>query len=89
MNFGIFQCVLRGLGRRRWARNFRRALETGIRKMIIFCEECGERYVIEAEELKGAAMIFICRNCNDIIRIPAQRPQQDREEEAPTEAKEA
>jgi RNase P subunit RPR2 len=57
--------------------------------MIIFCEECGERYVIEAEEFKDTAMIFICRNCNDIIRIPAQKPQQDQEEKARTEAKEA
>jgi RNase P subunit RPR2 len=40
--------------------------------MIVFCEECGERYIIEAEEIRGSAMIFICRACNDIIRIPAQ-----------------
>jgi RNase P subunit RPR2 len=39
--------------------------------MIVFCEECGERYVIEADEIRGSAMIFICRVCNDIIRIPA------------------
>ncbi len=39
--------------------------------MIIFCEECGERYVIDEEELKGSSMIFICNVCNDIIRIPA------------------
>lgn len=39
--------------------------------MVIFCEECGERYVIEEEELKGSSMIFICNVCNDIIRIPA------------------
>ncbi len=55
--------------------------------MIIFCEECGEKYVIEAEELKGAAMIFICRNCNDIIRIPAQKTQQNQPEKASAEAK--
>ena len=55
--------------------------------MIIFCEECGEKYVIEAEELKGAAMIFICRNCNDIIRIPAQKPQQNHTDKAPEEPK--
>ncbi len=42
--------------------------------MIVFCEECGERYIIESEEMKGSAMIFICRVCNDIIRIPAQEP---------------
>jgi len=40
--------------------------------MIVFCEECGERYIIEAEEVRGSATIFICLACNDIIRIPAQ-----------------
>jgi hypothetical protein len=46
--------------------------KAGTLNMIVFCEECGEKYVIEADEMKGAAMIFICRVCNDIIRIPAQ-----------------
>lgn len=54
--------------------------------MIVFCEECGERYVIEAEEMKGAAMIFICRTCNDIIRIPAQKTHHKQEEKAKSEA---
>ncbi len=48
--------------------------------MIVFCEECGERYVIEADEIKGSAMIFICRVCNDIIRIPAQEKHHKPEE---------
>lgn len=37
--------------------------------MIIFCEECGERYVIEPEEIKGRVMMFICRVCNDVIKV--------------------
>jgi hypothetical protein len=37
--------------------------------MIIFCEECGERYVIEPEEIKGRVMMFICRSCNDVIKV--------------------
>lgn len=41
--------------------------------MVIFCEECGEKYVIEDEEMKGSAMLFICSVCNDIIRIPARQ----------------
>lgn len=49
--------------------------------MIVFCEECGERYVIETEEINSPAMIFICRVCNDIIRIPAQGMQHKPEEE--------
>ena len=40
--------------------------------MVIFCEECGERYIVEDEEIKGSAMIFICNVCNEIIRIPAK-----------------
>ena len=54
--------------------------------MIVFCEECGERYVIEAEEMKDSAMIFICRTCNDIIRIPAQKTHHKQEEKAKSEA---
>jgi len=42
--------------------------------MVIFCEECGERYVVEDDEIKGSAMLFICSVCNDIIRIPAREP---------------
>jgi len=32
-------------------------------------------------------MIFICRNCNDIIRIPAQKPQQNHTDKAAEEPK--
>ncbi len=51
--------------------------------MIIFCEECGERYIIEPEEIESAPMIFICRSCNEIIRISSQQsaPQNGSEEE--------
>ncbi|HNZ09856.1 MAG: hypothetical protein BWX99_00068 [Deltaproteobacteria bacterium ADurb.Bin151] len=54
--------------------------------MIVFCEECGERYVIEADEIKGSAMIFICRVCNDIIRIPAQEKHHKPEEKEKNKA---
>ncbi len=39
--------------------------------MMVFCEECGERYIIEDDDLPGTSIIFICRVCNEIIRIPA------------------
>ncbi|PKN18411.1 MAG: hypothetical protein CVU71_13015 [Deltaproteobacteria bacterium HGW-Deltaproteobacteria-6] len=42
-------------------------------EMIIFCEECGERYIIENEEIKGSEMVFTCRVCKDIIRVPAEK----------------
>jgi len=54
--------------------------------MIVFCEECGERYIIESEELKGSAMIFICRVCNDIIHIPAQETYYKQGEKAKSKA---
>jgi hypothetical protein len=40
--------------------------------MIIFCEECGEKYILEPDKVKGAELIFICRICNDIINVPIQ-----------------
>ncbi len=49
--------------------------------MVIFCEECGERYVIEDDEMKGSAMIFICSVCNEIIRIPANKTKTEKQEE--------
>ncbi len=36
--------------------------------MIVFCEECGEKYIVEPTE-KSAALIFICNVCNEIIRV--------------------
>jgi len=38
--------------------------------MIIFCEECGEKYVLEDQDFKDSAMVFTCRVCKDIIRVP-------------------
>ncbi len=40
--------------------------------MVIFCEECGEKYILEPDQVKGAELIFICRSCNDIIKVPIQ-----------------
>lgn len=44
--------------------------------MIIFCEECGEKYILEPDKVKGVELIFICRRCNDIIRVPIQETQE-------------
>ena len=44
--------------------------------MIIFCEECGEKYILEPDKVKGAELIFICRICNDIISVPIQDTQE-------------
>jgi hypothetical protein len=37
--------------------------------MLIFCEECGEKYIIEGEDIKCEPILFNCRICNDIIRF--------------------
>jgi hypothetical protein len=37
--------------------------------MIIFCEECGERYIIERDEIKEKVITFNCRVCMDIIKV--------------------
>lgn len=37
--------------------------------MIIFCEECGERYIIEQDEIKEKVITFNCRVCMDPIKV--------------------
>jgi RNase P subunit RPR2 len=37
--------------------------------MIIFCEECGKKHMIEPGEIKTAALVFICSACGEIIRV--------------------
>ena len=37
--------------------------------MIIFCEECGERYIIENDEIKEKVITFNCRVCMDPIKV--------------------
>lgn len=44
--------------------------------MVIFCEECGEKYILEPDKVEVAELIFICGICNDIITVPRQSAQQ-------------
>jgi len=37
--------------------------------MIVFCEECGERYVIERDDIKEKVIMFNCRVCTDLIKV--------------------
>ena len=37
--------------------------------MIVFCEDCGERNIIDPENIKGITEPVRCRACNDILRI--------------------
>ncbi|MDY7034998.1 MAG: HAMP domain-containing protein [Thermodesulfobacteriota bacterium] len=66
--------------------------------MIVICEECGKRYRIDPEKIKGEVARFKCRSCNHVITVskpedikpesppplPAEDPADDiREEEPP------
>jgi len=37
--------------------------------MIIFCEECGERYVIEQYMIKEEVIVFNCKKCKYLIKV--------------------
>jgi len=37
--------------------------------MVIFCEECGEKYILP-EHLSGIPVGFQCRKCHDLFNIP-------------------
>jgi len=37
--------------------------------MIVFCEECGERYVIERDDINEKVIMFNCKVCMDLIKV--------------------
>lgn len=37
--------------------------------MIIFCEECGERYVIEQYMIIEKVIVFNCKKCKYLIKV--------------------
>jgi DNA-directed RNA polymerase subunit M/transcription elongation factor TFIIS len=37
--------------------------------MIIFCDECGERYVIEKNDIKENEIMFECEICHNLIKV--------------------
>lgn len=46
--------------------------------MIVFCEECGSRNLVDTEAMKESTSPPKCKECNDILRIPfspASQPQ--------------
>ncbi len=41
--------------------------------MIVFCEECGERYIIEHEIDPVKGLEFKCTKCDEMVRaVPPQ-----------------
>ena len=42
--------------------------------MLLFCEECGEKYVFEDDDPSIEGTEFECRTCGEMIRVPAGRP---------------
>ena len=37
--------------------------------MIVFCEECGEMFIIEQEIDPLEILVFQCRNCDETVRV--------------------
>ncbi len=37
--------------------------------MIVFCEECGERFIIEQEIDPVKGLIFKCTKCEEMVRV--------------------
>ncbi len=42
--------------------------------MIISCEECGKRYKIEPDKIKGDKAKFKCKNCGNLIEVEKPAP---------------
>ena len=38
--------------------------------MLLFCEECGEKYVFEDDDPSIEGTEFECRTCGEMIRVP-------------------
>jgi predicted Zn finger-like uncharacterized protein len=63
--------------------------------MIVICEECGKKYRIDAEKIKGNSARFKCKSCNHVITVtkpelrpPTPPPPRPRVEEAAAETAE-
>lgn len=37
--------------------------------MVIFCDECGERYFIEKYDIKENVIMFDCEICHNLIKV--------------------
>ncbi len=42
--------------------------------MIVICEECGKKYRIDAEKIKGPSARFKCKSCNHVITVTKPEP---------------
>lgn len=40
--------------------------------MIVICEECGKKYRLDPEKIKGKKATFRCKNCNHLITVSKQ-----------------
>ena len=40
--------------------------------MIVICEECGKKYRIDPEKIKGDKARFKCRSCSHVITVDKQ-----------------
>lgn len=45
--------------------------------MIVICEECGKKYRVDPDKIKGSTIRFKCRSCGHlsmVTKLPAQQP---------------
>lgn len=41
--------------------------------MIVFCEDCGERYALDMEDTEESPHIFTCRRCDHVIMLSKEK----------------
>jgi hypothetical protein len=41
----------------------------GALNMVIFCDECGERYVLETNDMKENVIMFECEICHTLVKV--------------------
>jgi len=51
--------------------------------MLVFCEECGRKYLLDPEEIEGTETRFKCESCNHLI--VAKKPEDTLKDPTPTE----
>ena len=37
--------------------------------MVIFCDECGERYILEKNDMKEKVIMFECEICHNLVKV--------------------
>lgn len=46
--------------------------------LIVFCEECGKKYTVDPQKIKGAEIKFKCKSCGHIIHFSRPAPVEEK-----------